>query len=974
VSEIATLQRAGGADAVSEYPDFLMTEQFFDRDNEVDFLQDCLVSCGDRKGGRVVIIHGATAMGKTALLRRCAEQAAQAGARFLMATAASGEQALPFGVAHQLFRHAVSLFPAAGGLVAMLDRAALGVGVIGSREAGGVDAASLHVLDRLCVGLLELAERESLVIAVDDMQHADGASLEFLLYLTRRIRLSRALLILTHNGSADPQFQADLLSQPHCARIAISPLSLGGAERMFAESLGAAGAARLSGASHAITGGNPLLLRALVEDQHPASESDLSRFPDAPVAGQAYAEAVLRCLYRSAPEALAVAQGIAILGESVSRARIGSLMGLRSGVIDQADRALTEVGLLESGRFRHEAAREAALTSLPADRRGALHRRAAQQSFSAGANAVSVARQLVLAGNPSEMWEYDILGEAAETALRDGDPDFAIACLQNILEAGDGPLERVGYRVLLAKAKWRINPLAAGRLLCGNVDRGIVDVIRSGQLAGRMAVEAVIQLLWSGRLAEAARALDHMSSRNDNTSLSTAVELNRAEGWLMYAHPPLSSRIPSLPKSAGLMNLRAGDPYPRSTVVLAAVLRNDDRIKVGDSGPGEIDAEPVEAAAQILRHSRLNDDEMEATLAALLASSYADHLEMALSWSGTLLDQASAAHLAPTWYAMLTWIGARISLQAGDLERARALALDGLARMPLENWGIAAAGPLAVLVQANTTMGNLREAARYLSQPTPGATLESMFGLDYLHARGRYDLATNRPAEALTSFQACGDLMMKWEMDSPAIVPWRSDTARALIMLGEQEKAKELAKTQISILKNGNPRTRGISFRVCGLASEPPERQHLLSQAVDLLQNSGDSVELAYALTDLSHAHNSLGQVGRARPLIQRARRLAEKCHIRPLFPLLWPAAASGAEAAPDGDELGSGLSDAEHRVAALAAQGDTNREIAAKLFITVSTVEQHLTQIYRKLGIGRRADLPVSFRISPCWPTAGQE
>ncbi|MFB7377812.1 helix-turn-helix transcriptional regulator [Kitasatospora purpeofusca] len=53
-------------------------------------------------------------------------------------------------------------------------------------------------------------------------------------------------------------------------------------------------------------------------------------------------------------------------------------------------------------------------------------------------------------------------------------------------------------------------------------------------------------------------------------------------------------------------------------------------------------------------------------------------------------------------------------------------------------------------------------------------------------------------------------------------------------------------------------------------------------------------------------------------------------------------------------------LSRAELRVAELAARGRTNRQIAHELFLTVSTVEQHLTSSYRKLGVKRRADLPV--------------
>ncbi|WP_329793983.1 helix-turn-helix transcriptional regulator [Lentzea sp. DG1S-22] len=51
-------------------------------------------------------------------------------------------------------------------------------------------------------------------------------------------------------------------------------------------------------------------------------------------------------------------------------------------------------------------------------------------------------------------------------------------------------------------------------------------------------------------------------------------------------------------------------------------------------------------------------------------------------------------------------------------------------------------------------------------------------------------------------------------------------------------------------------------------------------------------------------------------------------------------------------------------RVAELAAKGHTNREISGLLYITVSTVEQHLTRVYRKLGMRSRADLP--HRLSP--------
>lgn len=58
--------------------------------------------------------------------------------------------------------------------------------------------------------------------------------------------------------------------------------------------------------------------------------------------------------------------------------------------------------------------------------------------------------------------------------------------------------------------------------------------------------------------------------------------------------------------------------------------------------------------------------------------------------------------------------------------------------------------------------------------------------------------------------------------------------------------------------------------------------------------------------------------------------------------------------------DLRGRLTESELRVASLATAGHTNREIAEKLFITASTVEQHLTRVYRKLGVANRRSLPA--------------
>ena len=55
-----------------------------------------------------------------------------------------------------------------------------------------------------------------------------------------------------------------------------------------------------------------------------------------------------------------------------------------------------------------------------------------------------------------------------------------------------------------------------------------------------------------------------------------------------------------------------------------------------------------------------------------------------------------------------------------------------------------------------------------------------------------------------------------------------------------------------------------------------------------------------------------------------------------------------------------AGLTPAEHRVAALVAEGKTNREVASTLFLGESTVEKHLTHIYAKLGVRSRTEPPA--------------
>jgi DNA-binding CsgD family transcriptional regulator len=236
---------------------------------------------------------------------------------------------------------------------------------------------------------------------------------------------------------------------------------------------------------------------------------------------------------------------------------------------------------------------------------------------------------------------------------------------------------------------------------------------------------------------------------------------------------------------------------------------------------------------------------------------------------------------------------------------------------------------------------------------------QTRFGLQYLHARAGYYLAVGKAESALGDILACADRMRVWELDHPALVPWRTEAAAAYLQLGDCDRARQLAQEQLARFGG---RSRGLALRILATIGERRRRPELLNEAVDVFEQSGDRLELARALADLDYAHRALGDDDRARHAQAHAVRVARECRAEPILRALLDSHSEQlpdeGQAEPAGGSAPSVLSGAEQRVAFLAALGHSNREIASQLFITVSTVEQHLTRVYRKLDVRNRKDL----------------
>ncbi|MEJ8641963.1 helix-turn-helix transcriptional regulator [Streptomyces sp. MS1.HAVA.3] len=326
--------------------------------------------------------------------------------------------------------------------------------------------------------------------------------------------------------------------------------------------------------------------------------------------------------------------------------------------------------------------------------------------------------------------------------------------------------------------------------------------------------------------------------------------------------------------------------------------------RVWTHGPDEA---VVGSAEQILRSCRLDDTSLEALATAVIALAAADKTQRAGWWCRQLIQEAERQE-APTWCALLTAVSAWVMLRRGEPRLAAERSHASLGMLDPAAWGTTVSLPLSVLILANTELGLFPAAVKALRHPVPEAMLGTAGGLQYLWARGRYHLATGRALAAVSDFTECQELTRPWGVEAHILAPWQADLDLANAQLGYPSSAPSRA-------------TGGTPLPTPVPASLPVAIPH---------------------------------------PRLAEPRRAPYAETPEPEFTAL--GNGGGADDPADSTTV---LSDAEQRVAHLAVRGKSNRQIAGLLFITVSTVEQHLTRVYRKLGVKGRSDLPPDLDMS---------
>jgi DNA-binding CsgD family transcriptional regulator len=652
---------------------------------------------------------------------------------------------------------------------------------------------------------------------------------------------------------------------------------------------------------------------------------------------------VLRPVARLGEDAGRLTRALAVLGGPASlqlTAALASLDTVPAARLADGLRAADVLAAGEALEFAHPILRSAAYEAIPQGERALAHAEAAGLLVRSGAGAERAGLHLLRSEPAGRPEAVDLLRAAAVAATGRGAPGAAAGYLRRALDEPAGPAVRLAVLLDLGVALTRERSTDAPAVLREAVglagtpqERGAAALLAARVLGAWGHHESVIvicrEALGDGGLDPA--AADRLEAKLFGSARISAATAKQAEARARsrLGNPPCNAwHI-----HAALRATVSGEPPAAALAVLAPVLESH----FADVAPDSLLA-----------------------VYAVLVLIWNDELATALDICDRVLADARSQG-SMSMVARASCLRSMIMRRLGYLEEAAA---DG--RVALE-FRLATSPPLTVAwaaafcVEALTRLGRLDEAAAIAATAAdrnpPGGWIHTAA---FLQARGELRLTQQRHAEALRDLTAAGECWHDLDIVNPAIASWRAGAAAACAALGRSPEAASLASEHLALArKRGSAATLGSALRGYAAAAVKNDGEETLAEAVRLLEATPARCELAFALTDLGGNLRRAGRSADARVPLRRALDLAQRIGSVPLADRarheLIAAGARPRHAAVTGPEALSGV---ERRVAALAAGGLSNRQIAEHLFITQATVETHLRHAFRKLGITSRADL----------------
>jgi len=912
-------------------------------------------------GGRLLAIEGPPGIGKTALIAHAKGLAQEAGMEVLGARGSEFERRFSYGVARQLFEPFVTRLPARERADVLAGAAALAASLFDVAQLADESAAdsSLATLHGLYWLTANVAGRRPLLLAVDDLHWCDLPSLRWLAYLLPRMEGLNLLVVLGLRPAEPGEDEAligQIVSDPLATIVRPAPLSTDATTRLVRATRPEADDA-FCAACQEETGGNPLLLRELVyavaaEDLAP-TEANVHRLHE--LGARAGSRAVSLRLSGLPPEATALAQAVAVLGDEADPRDAVALAGLDAQAASGLAAALARADVLRPRPplgFVHPLIGAAIYEALTPLERETAHARAARLLAAAGAEPERVAAHLLRSPPAADPRVVATLRDAARRAGSRGAPESAVAYLRRALAEPPPAAELADVLLQLGSVEALVSGDAAIEHL--REAHGLVDdPVRRSEIALTLGRQL---FLLRGEEADAVLvgALKELSGADPELGRMLEAALITKDLFVPTLHQRAVERLESV-------RTRSADARTLGEKLLLSLLAYH------DARAGTPAAEAVALTRRALAGRTLvrEDPSGTAFVPPCTVLAMAD-LDEAL----TVYDDALAeAHRrgSPFAFAAVKVFRAQTSVWRGDLAEAEAEAREALSVG--QAWGASArfAGHgAAFLADALMEQGKLDDAAAALSRADQGDVLAISARLLFLRdSNARLRILSGDPAGGLADLLDAGRGYDAVGSRNPAFISWRSQAALALLALGRQDEARSLAEEDLELARTwGAPRALGAALRVAGLIEGAERGVALLEEAVEVLTASPARLEHAKARTELGAALRRLGRRSAAREQLRRAVELATICGAAPLAARAeTELLATGARPRRIALSGVASLTPSERRVAEMAAQGPTNREIAQALFVTQRTVEVHLTSIYRKLAITSRSQLATALR-----------
>jgi DNA-binding CsgD family transcriptional regulator len=929
-----------------------------ERESELLALDQALSSAIDGTGS-VVAIEGPPGIGKSSLVARCLERARDRDMYTIAVRATELERSYPYGVVRQS-ADSVALDKSADERSALFTgaaRLALPILEPGSAE----DADSPELMYQRLHGLYwltaNLARDRPLLITIDDAQWADEASMAAERFLSLRIAdLPMVLVLAVRSTGVGPLAVplAEMLADPTTISIRPGPLSEEAAGQRVEALLGAADPA-FAAACHHATGGNPFLLEQLVSEVRAEGiePTAASAGGVASLGPDTVRASVLLRLERLPLAGAPVARALAVLGEhDVSIRDVAAMAEVPEGEAAEALAALERAGLVEgdrSLRFTHPILRAAIEDDMPAVERSRAHEQAARLLANREADPVAVAAHLLLSEPGQGDWAVTALRDAARRGVALGDPASAVRYLERAVaeRPDDDQLAELLFELGLAAAHAG-DPQASQHLE------------RAAAAGGPTRLRALhwtaVLHLVAGRAGSAADVLE--AALRDVPEESPAAE------------PLIETLLAAGMESTGV-RVRLGDLMDHLTVPAGAPRTDFERftlitlafravVERADAATG---TEFVRRALGVEERGYY-ESVMRASVGRPMIAFVLALVEQ-LDEAEALLDRLVRAardygdrSAVGVFSAERSWIRLRAgAVEGAEADAAEALRIASDATRARGHAPVAAATAVLAGLERERPLQELDAVLRGLP---PAGDPDTVVQDDLRLAESALRLASG-DARAAADIALALDREHSWGCSCPSLLPWRSAAALALAQLEENEQALGLALDELRLARElGTPRATGIAQRTVAMVSPADDRQRLLEEALETLDGGPSRLELARVTCELGAELRRRGERSASRDVLRRAHTLASECGATRLANRARDELGrSGARLMREPASGVEGLTPSEVRVAELAAEGLTNREVAQALFVSEKTVETHLGRVYRKLGIKSRHALP---------------